>query len=479
MGNFSVSSDLFSDYDDLYFQDLKKKKAEDILKRKEAAIQSLTSGVSDADNSVLNGINTRQGAPNVTLDTGETPKGFTLPYAEGREGVRDKHARTLASELGYHPSQITDEMLYQKGLESQAYSEELKLEGQPDPENPQLQVTEHGKDKYGRPITEVVNPYTGVNINRALNTSEHNLDFYSKYNKYDQANYAEKGDDKLPNFVIDQNEDGTYNFHVRGGLKNPNIEDPERERTVIRRTVPTDIFGFHDEERKEGGRYDTFSRNNLSENDLAHWVNAFKGVSQLDTESAGGKFKFSGHVPEEVLMEEQDFLEGAQRIALSGYEEVYRLLKKAGKLSVKEVLNYVTLSPLENSLEIESPLAKDIPKELTLAQAFELMPDSAALIEKAKLADTYAKEALTLLTTPEEKFRAAKSAELDLIEFVEDRHGHDFRYSMSSEKISKELGWKPRINFEKGMEDTIKWYLDNEDYWKDVPPGIFNPTPWK
>ena len=79
-------------------------------------------------------------------------------------------------------------------------------------------------------------------------------------------------------------------------------------------------------------------------------------------------------------MEEQDFLEGAQRIALSGYEEVYRLLKKAGKLSVKEVLNYVTLSPLENSLEIESPLAKDIPKELTLAQAFELMPDSAALI---------------------------------------------------------------------------------------------------
>ena len=67
----------------------------------------------------------------------------------------------------------------------------------------------------------------------------------------------------------------------------------------------------------------------------------------------------------------------------------------------------------------------------------------------------------------------------DLIEFVEDRPGHDFRYSMNSEKISKELGWKPKINFEKGIEDTIKWYLDNEDYWKDAPPGIFNPTPWK
>ena len=67
----------------------------------------------------------------------------------------------------------------------------------------------------------------------------------------------------------------------------------------------------------------------------------------------------------------------------------------------------------------------------------------------------------------------------DLIEFVEDRPGHDLRYSMSSEKISKELGWKPKVNFEKGIQDTIKWYLDHEDYWKDVPSSIFNPTPWK
>ena len=67
----------------------------------------------------------------------------------------------------------------------------------------------------------------------------------------------------------------------------------------------------------------------------------------------------------------------------------------------------------------------------------------------------------------------------DLIEFVEDRPGHDFRYSMNSEKISKELGWKPKVNFEKGMQDTIKWYLDHEDYWKDIPSNIFNPTPWK
>jgi len=67
----------------------------------------------------------------------------------------------------------------------------------------------------------------------------------------------------------------------------------------------------------------------------------------------------------------------------------------------------------------------------------------------------------------------------DLIEFVEDRPGHDYRYSMISEKIFSELNWKPKIEFEKGIQDTISWYLDNEDYWKYLPSNIFNPTPWK
>ena len=44
---------------------------------------------------------------------------------------------------------------------------------------------------------------------------------------------------------------------------------------------------------------------------------------------------------------------------------------------------------------------------------------------------------------------------------------------------AKELGWKPKVNFEKGIQDTIKWYLDHEDYWEDTPSSIFKPTPWK
>ncbi|WP_457640399.1 dTDP-glucose 4,6-dehydratase [Persephonella sp.] len=52
----------------------------------------------------------------------------------------------------------------------------------------------------------------------------------------------------------------------------------------------------------------------------------------------------------------------------------------------------------------------------------------------------------------------------DLIEFVKDRPGHDFRYSLNTEKIEKEIGWKAKIKFEEGIEKTVKWYLDNIDW---------------
>ncbi len=53
----------------------------------------------------------------------------------------------------------------------------------------------------------------------------------------------------------------------------------------------------------------------------------------------------------------------------------------------------------------------------------------------------------------------------EMIEFVKDRLGHDFRYSLNADKI-KELGWKPRVNFEDGIEKTIKWYQQNKDWWE-------------
>lgn len=67
----------------------------------------------------------------------------------------------------------------------------------------------------------------------------------------------------------------------------------------------------------------------------------------------------------------------------------------------------------------------------------------------------------------------------DLVEFVEDRPGHDLRYSLDYSK-AMELGWKPRHKFEKGLEETIEWYLSNEWWWKSLADDkVLHPTPWK
>ena len=57
----------------------------------------------------------------------------------------------------------------------------------------------------------------------------------------------------------------------------------------------------------------------------------------------------------------------------------------------------------------------------------------------------------------------------DLITFVSDRPAHDFRYALDISKIKKELNWSPKISFDKGLKETIKWYLNNEDwFFKEV-----------
>jgi dTDP-glucose 4,6-dehydratase len=67
-----------------------------------------------------------------------------------------------------------------------------------------------------------------------------------------------------------------------------------------------------------------------------------------------------------------------------------------------------------------------------------------------------------------------------LVTFVEDRPGHDTRYSLDSAKLRRELGWKPNFTFEKCLESTVKWYLDNEHWWTPFATEvILHPTPWK
>ena len=60
-----------------------------------------------------------------------------------------------------------------------------------------------------------------------------------------------------------------------------------------------------------------------------------------------------------------------------------------------------------------------------------------------------------------------------LISYVKDRPGHDLRYAIDASKINKELGWKPSVTFEQGLERTVNWYLDNEIWLKNVTSGEY------
>ena len=61
----------------------------------------------------------------------------------------------------------------------------------------------------------------------------------------------------------------------------------------------------------------------------------------------------------------------------------------------------------------------------------------------------------------------------DLITFVKDRPGHDVRYAIDASKIERELGWVPEETFETGLRKTVKWYLDNRQWWERVLSGAY------
>ena len=62
---------------------------------------------------------------------------------------------------------------------------------------------------------------------------------------------------------------------------------------------------------------------------------------------------------------------------------------------------------------------------------------------------------------------------LDLIEYVTDRPGHDARYAIDSTKLSRELGWMPSLQFEEGIERTVRWYIDNKAWLEDIATGNY------
>jgi len=62
---------------------------------------------------------------------------------------------------------------------------------------------------------------------------------------------------------------------------------------------------------------------------------------------------------------------------------------------------------------------------------------------------------------------------LELITYVTDRAGHDLRYAIDSTKLQKELGWEPSLQFEEGIEKTVRWYLDNQKWMDNITSGEY------
>ncbi len=66
-----------------------------------------------------------------------------------------------------------------------------------------------------------------------------------------------------------------------------------------------------------------------------------------------------------------------------------------------------------------------------------------------------------------------EGASLDLITYVTDRAGHDLRYAIDSTKLQRELGWEPSLQFEEGIEKTVRWYLDNQPWMDRITSGAY------
>ena len=78
-----------------------------------------------------------------------------------------------------------------------------------------------------------------------------------------------------------------------------------------------------------------------------------------------------------------------------------------------------------------------------------------------------------LINTTDRLLGRPEGADMDLITYVTDRAGHDLRYAIDSTKLQKELGWEPSLQFEEGIEKTVRWYLDNQEWMDNVTSGDY------
>jgi dTDP-glucose 4,6-dehydratase len=104
------------------------------------------------------------------------------------------------------------------------------------------------------------------------------------------------------------------------------------------------------------------------------------------------------------------------------------------------------------------------------------------VLERGRLGETYNVGGNTERTNLEvvrticavlDEIRPDRTPHASLLTFVQDRPGHDRRYAIDTSKLKRELGWQPAVTFEEGMRQTIRWYLDHEDWVRNVQSGDY------
>jgi dTDP-glucose 4,6-dehydratase len=105
------------------------------------------------------------------------------------------------------------------------------------------------------------------------------------------------------------------------------------------------------------------------------------------------------------------------------------------------------------------------------------------VLQKGRLGETYCiggdaskrnLEVVQILCAHLDRYAPANTPHADKIAFVTDRPGHDFRYSIDAAKLEAELGWRPRMPLEAGLEDTVRWYVANRDWVQRIRDGGFH-----
>lgn len=105
-----------------------------------------------------------------------------------------------------------------------------------------------------------------------------------------------------------------------------------------------------------------------------------------------------------------------------------------------------------------------------------------AVIDRGRLGETYNIggcnewtniDIVRLVCEHLDRLRPSNNSKIELISYVKDRAGHDRRYAIDASRIIDELGWRPEYTFETGIEQTINWYLDNQNWWARIRDGVY------